>query len=263
MFDFKQNMIILLSPAKTIQFEQHQTKLKTTFPEFEKDADFLNEELKKKSFGEIKSLMKTSDSLTELTMNRILKYKNNHATENLKPSILAYMGAVYAGLQAWNFSENEMQEAQNRLRILSGFYGILRPLDQIQAHRLELGFKLLVNDNKDLYQFWIEKVNHSIISALNRQNTNVILNLASKEYSDVVDFKKIGARVVSPVFKNWRINDYKTVTILTKRARGLMASFIIRNFISNDENICGFDLGGYYYNKELSKENKPFFTSEF
>ncbi len=256
-------MIILLSPAKTIQFEQHQTSLHPSSPEFENEANYLNKELKKLSFAELKLLMKTSDSLTELTLHRILKFQNFTTPENSKPAILAYMGAVYEGLQAWSFNKNEMKEAQARLRILSGFYGILRPLDLIQAHRLEVSFKFSVNGFNDLYQFWSDKINQSIVSALNQQKTNVILNLASVEYSNMIDFKKIGAKVVSPAFKNYRTNEYKILSVFAKKARGMMASFVIKNSISNVNEIVGFDLGGYYFNPELSSESVPVFTSEF
>lgn len=256
-------MLILLSPAKTIKFDKYSTSLPTTIPEFSKQTDFLVHHLKKMKVGEIQNLMGISRSLAELNYERFQVYSSEHSSNNAQPALLTFMGDVYAGMEAWNFSEKELKEAQKRLRILSGFYGILRPLDLMQPHRLEMGTRWNVSIYKDLYEFWKEDVTQNLKDVLNELKTDVVLNLASNEYSKVVDFKTLGVKVVSPAFKHLKQNQYKIVSFWAKRARGLMTSFVVKNNITNENDLLGFDSESYFYLKEISEKNKPTFSQVF
>ncbi len=256
-------MIVLLSPAKTIQFEKYYTQLQPSVPVFEKEAAELANILEQKSVAELQSLMKISEKLAVLNFDRYKVFAQNHNSKKSKPAILAFMGDVYEGMEAWTFTDKQMLEAQKRICILSGLYGVLKPLDLIQAHRLEMGTSLKLNEYKDLYEYWRTKITDVIIDSLNLYKTDVILNLASNEYSKVVNFDNIEAKLVSPAFKNHRNNEYKIVSFLAKKARGLMTSFVIKNNIKDVNDLVGFDLGGYYFNQEFSTESIPVFTSEF
>ena len=256
-------MLILLSPAKTIKFDKYSTSLPTTIPEFSKQTDFLVSHLKEMKIEEIQNLMGISRSLAELNFERFQVYSSLHNPNNAQVAILSFMGDVYEGMEAWNFSENELKEAQKRLRILSGFYGILRPLDLMQPHRLEMGTRWNIDKYKDLYAFWKEDVTQNLKDVLNELKTDVVLNLASNEYSKVVDFKALGVKVVSPAFKHLKQNQYKIVSFWAKRARGLMTSFVIKNNITNENDLLGFDSESYFYLKEISEKNKPTFSQVF
>lgn len=256
-------MLILLSPAKTIKFDKYSTSLPTTIPEFSERTDFLVKYLKEMKIEEIQNLMGISRSLAELNYERFQIYSSQHNSNNAQPALLTFMGDVYAGMEAWSFSENELKEAQKRLRILSGFYGVLRPLDLMQPHRLEMGTPWSVSKYKNLYAFWKEDVTQNLQNVLNELKTDVILNLASNEYSNVVDFKALGVRVVSPAFKHLKQNEYKIVSFWAKRARGMMTSYIIKNNITNDNDLLGFDSESYFYLKEISEKDKPTFSQVF
>lgn len=256
-------MIILLSPAKTIQLNRYSTNLTPSIPLFNKEAFDLVKQIQKMSFAELQNILDVSDKLAVLNFERYKSFSESYHPSNSKPSILAFSGEVYEGLEAWTFNDHQMMEAHKKVRILSGLYGILKPLDLIQAYRLELSCKMKPIEYNDLYEYWKDKILKAIIDDLNLYKTDVILNLASLEYSKVVDFKKLDVKVKTPKFKNYRNNEYKIVSIYAKKARGLMTSFVIKNSIDDINDIIGFDFGGYYYNQELSNETEPNFISEF
>lgn len=256
-------MLIILSPAKTIKFDKYFIDLTTTLPKLISKTDILVNHLKLMSIEDLQSLMGISRSLAELNYNRFQSYSSNHNPTNSQPAIVSFMGDVYEGMESWKWSKEDMLYAQERLQILSGFYGILRPLDLIQAHRLEMGTRLKIFENKDLYEFWKDDLRKAFIEKLNQLETDTVLNLASNEYSKAIDFKKLGIKVVTPGFKHLKNNEYKIVSFWAKRARGLMTSFVIQNKITNIEDLEAFDIESYYYLKEISTINNPVFTQVF
>jgi cytoplasmic iron level regulating protein YaaA (DUF328/UPF0246 family) len=173
---------------------------------------------------------------------------------------LAFNGAVFLGLDAPSFNEEQMRGLQQKLRILSGFYGVLKPLDLIQAYRLEMGTKLKYQRSEDLYAFWKKKITPQLKVALNESGSNVLVNLASAEYYKSIDTKKLGAEIITPEFKDLKNGKYKMIAIYAKRARGLMTRFIVENNINTTDDLQAFDVEGYVFNPRLSKEGKPVFT---
>jgi hypothetical protein len=226
-----------------------------------KEARKINRELKKLSPKDLSGLMDISDSLGELNFMRNKKWKTPFTPENAKQAVLAFTGDVYQGLEAWKFSENEFDVAQEKLRILSGLYGLLKPLDLIQAYRLEMGTKFPVNGSENLYGFWQDKITKAINKEL-KQAGGPLINLASNEYFKAVDTKKMKAEIISPAFKDLKDGEYKIISFFAKKARGLMSRFIIQNDINNPEDLKAFDSDGYYFNNELSKGKDWVFTRD-
>ncbi|MCM0649091.1 peroxide stress protein YaaA [Clostridium swellfunianum] len=253
-------MIAILSPAKTLNFEQRYTDTEYTRPVFKKKALEIIELLREYSPLELSGLMKINDQLAEVNFFRHLQWKEEHDIENSKQALLAYHGAVYQGLNAQSFKRNQLEYAQKHLRILSGLYGVLRPLDLVQPYRLEMGTKLKNSRGKDLYVFWKEAITSYFNDELNNLDNKLLLNLASNEYSSVIDFRKLNGEVITPVFKEYKQGTYKNVTIYAKRARGLMARFIIENKIDEVEKLKEFEEEGYEFNKALSSSNELVFT---
>jgi hypothetical protein len=254
-------MLLVVSPAKSLDFEAKPVIEKYSQPSFLKEARKINRELKKLSPKDLSGLMDISDSLGELNFKRNKKWKTPFTPENAKQAVLAFTGDVYQGLEAWKFSEKEFDVAQEKLRILSGLYGLLKPLDLIQAYRLEMGTKFSVNGSENLYGFWQEKITKAINKEL-KQTGGPLINLASNEYFKAVDAKKIKAEIVSPAFKDFKDGEYKIISFFAKKARGLMGRFIIQNNINDPEDLKAFDLEGYYFNNELSKGKAWVFTRD-
>lgn len=204
------------------------------------------------------SLMGISKNLAMLNADRYQQWE----TENdmVKQAVFAFKGDVYTGLNAETMSDIELEFAQRHLRILSGLYGWLRPLDLIQAHRLEMGTKLAVGKHENLYDYWQKKVVAQLLSELKHLQSNLIINLASNEYFDLIGHGLSGIQYVSPAFKEYKNGEYKMISFFAKKARGLMASFIIRNKIDQPEDLIAFDLEGYHFNASLSTPSKPVFT---
>lgn len=254
-------MLVLLSPAKSLDFETKPVTEKYTQPSFLKEARKINRELKKRSPKELSDLMGISSKLGELNFERNQKWKTPFRPDNAKQAVLAFTGDVYQGLKAADFSEQELERAQEKIRILSGLYGLLKPLDLIQAYRLEMGTKFSVNGSGDLYSFWQDKVTR----AINRELKTLggpLINLASNEYFKAVASKKIKAEIISPAFKDLKNGQYQIISFFAKKARGLMSRFIIQNNITDPEDLKAFDLEGYYYNNELSNGKNWIFTRD-
>jgi len=253
-------MIIILSPAKTLKMEKALNTNECTQPIFIKEASSLIKELLKYSPEDMEGLMKVNNKLAELNFMRHLVWEKKHELSNCKQALLAYDGAVYQGIRAGDLSEEQLSFANNHLRIFSGLYGILRPLDLIQPYRLEMGTKIENRRGNDLYSFWNNKLTLYLKKELKMQNDNILIDLASKEYSRVIDMNKINIKVITPVFKEYRNGVYKGITIYTKRARGLMSRFIIENKIKLESELKEFNEEGYSYNEKLSSETELVFT---
>ena len=252
-------MIILLSPAKTLDFESKPTYEVCTQPDFLSFSHELIKGLANLSSEEISSLMDISEKLSELNRSRYREWNVNHDPDNAKQAVLAFKGDVYEGLRAWNFKKDDFVYAQKHLRILSGLYGILRPLDLIQPHRLEMGTLYANPAGRDLYCFWGDRLCQAINQDLKNLNSDLLINLASQEYFKATRENSIDARVVSPIFKDEKKGKFKIISFYAKKARGLMSSYLIRNEISDLEGLLEFSEFGYQYSKSQSTPNEPVF----
>mgnify|MGYP006283366347 CR=1 FL=1 len=253
-------MITILSPAKTLDFEKGRQVKKHTLPDFRDEAKGLVENLRQYSVDELMDLMNVSRDIAELNYQRFIGFSDHYTKENARQAVLAFRGEVYRGLDADSLSEKSLDYAQDHLRILSGMYGVLKPLDYLQAYRLEMGTSLDNNKGKDLYVFWGDKITENLNNVLKKQKEKVLVNLASKEYFKAVKPKKIEGRIVTPVFKESKGDSYRVIAVYAKKARGLMTRFIIQNSIEQPDDLKAFDLEGYMYNEQLSKEEELVFT---
>lgn len=253
-------MLILISPAKTLDFDVPDLQNPSTQPEFIDEAQHLVDGLKKLSPSKLQNLMKINPKLADLNAKRYMDWHQPFTADNAKPAILVFKGEVYTGLKAAGFSAEDLAFAQTHLRILSGLYGVLRPLDLLQPYRLEMGTKLKTTKGKDLYQFWGTKITESINRALKETGQNLIVNLASNEYFNSIDKAKLDADIITPSFKDYSNGQYKFLTVYGKRARGMMARFIIQNRIIEADNLKLFDEDGYYYNDKMSNDKNLVFT---
>ena len=253
-------MIILLSPAKTLDFDSPVTTDICTEPDFISLSDSLIQGLAKLSPGQIRELMSLSPKLAELNHQRFRNWSLSHKKENSKQALLAFKGDVYEGLKAWDFSQEDFKYAQSKLRILSGLYGLLKPLDLIQPYRLEMGTVYANPAGKDLYAFWGDRLADNIRKDLNQSGSNAVINLASLEYSKAAQLNKVDAQIISPVFKDEKNGKFKIISFYAKRARGLMANFLISNRIEKFEDLKNFSASGYVYSKDESTFESPVFT---
>ena len=218
-------MKIVISPAKTLDFESKVPTTRATQPKFLEDAKMINAKLEKKSKKAIGNLMGISDKLAELNYQRYKEFSPPFTKENARPAVYAFAGDVYLGLDAYTIPSEKIDLLQNSLRILSGMYGLLKPLDLIQPYRLEMGTKLLVNRKKDLYSFWKKTLTETLNNELDENE--LFLNLASVEYFNAIDQKKLKVTVVSPIFKDFKNGELKIISFFAKKARGSMARFAI------------------------------------
>ncbi len=255
-------MITILSPAKTITLNKKTNTKIYTKPVFLEEASSLMEELMKYTPPELETLMKVSSELAEKTFLAHLNWNKEHDSSTGAQALLAYDGAVYQGISAENFNEEQLTFANNHIRILSGLYGALRPLDIINPYRLEMATKFKNCEGNNLYNFWKNRLTNYFIEQLNHHKEKAIVNLASKEYSTAINLDKTKAKVITPVFKEYKGGTYKVITIYAKRTRGLMSRFIIENSITNPEKLKEFDLEGYSYNDAMSMDSEWVFTRE-
>ena len=257
-------MLILISPAKTLDFKTPATIDRFTQPDFLSDTEILVEQLRQLSAPEISSLMKISDKLGQLNASRYQTWQANFDTTNAKQALLAFQGDVYQGINVDSFDREDFDFAQEHLRILSGLYGILRPLDLIQPYRLEMGTKLvhakLQSLSADtLYEFWGDKLTQAINQQLELDNTTIV-NLASNEYFKAVKSNLPTDKIITPIFKDWKNGKYKIISIYAKKARGMMTAYIIKNRLENVEDLKNFTEAGYKFNIELSDPENLVFT---
>jgi uncharacterized protein len=260
-------VIILISPAKTLDFETSAPINRFSQPDFLADTEVLVKQLKQLSATEISSLMKISNKLGELNASRYQTWESTFDNTNAKQALLAFQGDVYQGLEAEHFSEEDFDFAQEHLRILSGLYGLLKPLDLIQPYRLEMGTKLthpkLQNLKvNNLYEFWHDKLTQTLNQQLVKLNNKTIINLASQEYFQAIQPKLLSANIITPVFKDWKNGKYKIISLYAKKARGMMAAYIIKNRVTNIQKLQNFAEAGYNYNSELSTSETLVFTRQ-
>ena len=252
-------MLIVLSPAKSLDYKTPSKVKTTTLPEFVAESAKLIAELKKLSPQELANLMGLSDQLAALNVGRYRDWSKKFTEENSKPAIYAFNGDVYEGFDVQTLSAKALDFAQNHLRILSGLYGALRPLDLMQPYRLEMGTAFKNVRGKDLYAFWGERVTDSLKKLLDQQKKPVLINLASEEYFKVLQAKNLDCPVISPIFQDGKDGKYKIISFYAKRARGLMARYVVENRITDPEDLKGFNLEGYKYIASESKPDKPLF----
>lgn len=252
-------MLFLLSPAKSLDFDSPATDVPHTQPLFVPQSQELIELLRQKSPQEIASLMSLSDSLAGLNVARYQAWRPKFSGKNAKQAVLAFNGDVYDGLDAKTLSADDLAWAQEHVCILSGLYGVLRPLDYMQPYRLEMGTKLSNPGGKDLYQFWGSRISNYLNTRLRRDATPVVINLASQEYFKAVDQKTLKARVVDCVFEDFKDGKYKIISFYAKRARGLMARFAATQRLRLPEQLKAFDLDGYAFEASQSSADRLVF----
>ncbi len=268
-------MLIVISPAKTLDFSPQSLHKTTSKPELLTQSKKLIALLRKLSPKQLGKLMSISDKLSAGVHEYVADWKAKYDTTTAKQSLLAFRGDVYLGIDADSFSTKDFDFAQKHLRILSGLYGVLRPLDLMQAYRLEMGTKLLGEHGKDLYTFWGGKIARNLKKALAEQDDDVLVNLASNEYfkathakaaqakatqAAATQVKRLDCRVITPVFKDRKGSDYKVISFFAKKARGMMAGYLIRNRITDENGILQFRQAGYKYHRGLSSHDQPVFT---
>ena len=251
-------MIVYLSPAKTMHpnFERLQENITT--PVFLKQAGVLMKALKPLPQSEVTKLMKISQNLGYINYERIQQWNQHTSENNLTPAIIAYKGEVYNGLSANTLTDTEIKWSQQHLRILSGLYGYLKPLDGVQPYRLELGIKWSTPDWKNLYEFWGTKLSTTAKKEL--KSNGVLVNLASNEYYKALDLKNASFRVITPEFKDYKSGIYKIITIYAKHQRGAMTRFIIQNQLNDPEDLKAYSQDGYVFNPNLSVGDRLVFT---
>ena len=253
-------MIILMNSSKTLDFQQKARISKHTYPELIKDAAILVQELRKLSEPDFAKLMKVSEKLAKLNIERLANWQNQSNTSNAKQALLAFKGDIYSGMDVENYKVKDFEFAQKHMRILSGLYGILRPLDLIQPYRLEMATKLVTAKGKNMYQFWGNKINESVRVLLKREKSGVLVNLCSAEYFRAIKPELIDTTVITPGFKEFRDGSYRFVTLYAKKARGMMCNHIIRNHLKRIEDLKSFNVEGYQYNKKVSSDHEWVFT---
>ncbi|UOB16828.1 peroxide stress protein YaaA [Abyssalbus ytuae] len=251
-------MKIVISPAKSLDFESKLPSHKHTDAIFLPESEKINKLLRKKSPKELSQLMNISENLGELNWQRNQEWSLPFTEENARPAVYAFNGDVYRGLDAYSIPLSKLDQLQNTLRILSGLYGVLRPMDLIQPYRLEMGTKISVGKDKNLYEFWKEKITKALNDEL--KDGELFVNLASNEYFKAIDSKALQVPVITPVFKDFKNGEYKTIMTYAKLARGYMTRYIVDNDVTTLEGLKGFDYEGYAFSEKLSDEKELVFT---
>lgn len=252
-------MKIVISPAKSLDFESPLPVKDYTQPEFLVESQKLNTILQKKTPKKLSDLMGISANLAELNWKRNQDFKIPFTPENARQAVFAFNGDVYSGLDAYSLDKDKIAVLQQRLRILSGLYGVLKPLDLIQPYRLEMGTKLTVGSHKDLYGFWKKKITAKLNEEL--EADELFINLASNEYFGAIDQKILKVPVITPIFKDWKNGKLKVISFFAKKARGTMVRYIVDTNAQRLEDIKGFDIDGYQYSEQFTqKEDQPVFV---
>ena len=254
-------MIVIISPAKRLDFDS-STIRKQSVPLFLGDANHLVAHLRKLSTKQLQELMSISSKIADLNTDRFKTWDNSTATPKAKQALLAFNGDVYSGLDATSFETKDFDFAQKHLRILSGLYGVLKPLDMIQPYRLEMGTRLKNKQGKDLYDFWGSRITEAINAELKTMRNAVLINLASNEYFHSIVPDHLNAKVITPIFKEKKNGTYKIISFTAKRSRGMMARYIIKNRIKTPESLKQFREGDYRYQTKLSNETQWVFTRD-
>lgn len=253
-------MLSVISPAKSLDFETPAHTPSYSQPRFLDEAAQLITQLKRLSPQEVSQLMKISDQLGSLNAARFQSWSLPFQPDNAKQAVLAFTGDVYQGLDAAHLDAETLEYAQEHLAILSGLYGLLRPLDLIQPYRLEMGTRFAHDAGSDLYQLWKPRLARVLQEQLSQHTAPVLINLASQEYFKSVDVKQLKARIITPVFKDWKNGEYKIISFYAKKARGLMCRYQLLNRIDQPEGLKDFDLEGYQYQPQQSEGDSWVFT---
>ncbi len=252
-------MIVLISPAKSLDFSEPSVKTHSIPRLLERSAELVDI-LKTKTSTDIQKLMKVSEKIANLNVERYQSYSTPFSLDNAKQAVLAFKGDVYIGLDTENLNDSDLEFANQHIRILSGLYGLLRPLDLIQPYRLEMGTRLQNEKGTNLYHFWDTTITETINEDLKALNSNMVVNLASNEYYKSVKPKSLNAAVYNITFKDEKNGVFKVISFFAKKARGMMCHFIAKHKITNPEHLKAFDMGGYLYNEDLSKKREFVFT---
>lgn len=251
-------MKIVISPAKSLNFESQLPTKTFTEPQFLKEANTIQKTLKKQKPKQLMDLMSISEKLADLNWERNQAWETPFTPENARPAIFAFDGDVYTGLDAYTIPTEKMDDLQDKLRILSGLYGLLKPLDLMQAYRLEMGTSIKIGTKKNLYEFWKKTITKTLNEEL--KDDELFLNLASNEYFKAVDAKTLKATVITPEFKDYKDGKLKMISFFAKKARGLMVRYIIDKNAETIDDLKGFNYEGYAFDANLSKGNKLVFT---
>jgi cytoplasmic iron level regulating protein YaaA (DUF328/UPF0246 family) len=244
-------MIAIISPAKTLDFETH-VETTHTLPRFKTEANKLIRELRKKKTSDIRDLMSISENLAELNVERFHNFSTTKLPSYAKPAVFAFKGDVYRGLEIETLDEKALSYLDDHLRILSGLYGLLRPLDLIQPYRLEMGTSLSINGQSSLYDFWGTKISRALKKDLKDQGDEIIVNLASQEYARAANLSSFKGKVIQIEFRDFTNGEYKIVAVYAKKARGLMVRYMAENAIGKSEDLKGFDYEGYAFDDTSS-----------
>ena len=255
-------MLTVLSPAKTLDYETAPITQSATLPRFMDQSALLVEDARGLDPDGIRALMGVSEQIAHLNHERFMNWQSESNSDNAKQAVLAFKGDVYTGLQAETLSEDDLDFAQTRLRILSGLYGLLRPLDLMQPYRLEMGLKFANQRGKNLYEFWGEQLTDTLNADLVSAKTDVLINLASNEYFKAVKPKLLNADIITPQFKDLKNGQYKMISFFAKKARGVMARYIIDNRITEPEALKSFSEAGYYYSDAQSQGDQWIFLHD-
>ncbi|MGB0222586.1 MAG: peroxide stress protein YaaA [Luminiphilus sp.] len=255
-------MLTVLSPAKTLDYESPSITDQTSTPQFMDQSALLVDDARTLAPDDIRSLMGVSEAIASLNHERFMNWAPESTTANAKQAILAFKGDVYTGLEAETMSTNDLEFAQAHLRILSGLYGLLRPLDLMQPYRLEMGLKFSNQRGKNLYEFWGERITDAINADLLSAGTETLVNLASNEYFKAVKTKSLNADIITPQFKDLKNGQYKMISFFAKKARGVMARYIIDNQLTDPDQLKSFTGSGYYFSAEQSSGNNLVFLRD-
>ncbi|WP_440904396.1 peroxide stress protein YaaA [Catenovulum sp. SX2] len=255
-------MIIVISPAKNLDYETATPTQQYTQPELLTDSTELADVCKNLTPLDLSNLMHISDKLAGLNAARFADWTNSFTLENAKQALFAFNGDVYTGLDAYTLKAEDIDYAQQHLRILSGLYGLLKPLDLIMPYRLEMGTKLANPRGSNLYHFWGSIITNKLNESAETIGSETLVNLASNEYFKSVKAKEFNGKIIAPDFKDWKNGQYKTISFFAKKARGMMARYIIENKIETVEGLLEFTQAGYQYNPDLSTDIKPVFTRQ-
>ncbi len=255
-------MLIVVSPAKTLDYESPLSTQEYTLPELTDYSKQLMKHCRKLTPADISSLMKVSDKIAALNVARFTQWSEHFDLNNSRQALFAFKGDVYTGLDAASLTHDDIQYAQQHLRMLSGLYGVLKPLDLMQPYRLEMGTKLANDKGSNLYQFWGSVITNKLNEALNAQGDNVLVNLASNEYFKAVKPKELDGQIITPVFKDCKNGQYKIISFYAKKARGMMARYIIENKIKSVSELTGFNTVGYYFSEADSTPTELVFKRE-
>lgn len=255
-------MLTVLSPAKTLDYETAPITQSSTLPRFMDQSALLVEDARGLDPDDIRALMGVSEQIAHLNHERFMNWQSESTSDNAKQAVLAFKGDVYTGLQAETLSEDDLDFAQTRLRILSGLYGLLRPLDLMQPYRLEMGLKFANQRGKNLYEFWGEQLTDTLNADLVSAKTDVLINLASNEYFKAIKPKLLNADIITPQFKDLKNGQYKMISFFAKKARGVMARYIIDNRITEPEALKSFSEAGYYYSDAQSQGDQWIFLRD-